>query len=81
MPTEKTQSSCPGSRDLNRSGKGLILRNFQKVLKRAGTGDFKVQMATRWKVLTTTTNNNNNNNNNNNDDDDDNNNNNCYYVS
>jgi hypothetical protein len=23
MPTEKTQSSCAGSRDLNRSGKGL----------------------------------------------------------
>jgi hypothetical protein len=26
MPTEKkTQSSCPGGRDLNRSGKGLII--------------------------------------------------------
>jgi hypothetical protein len=25
MPTEKTQSSCPGSRDLNRSGNGLTI--------------------------------------------------------
>jgi hypothetical protein len=24
MPTEKTQSSCPGSRDLSRRSKGLI---------------------------------------------------------
>jgi hypothetical protein len=53
MPPEKTQSFCPGSRDLNRSGKGLNF-NFYEIRTRHGVGIWlRDQFAVRADSCTT----------------------------